>query len=590
MPSGVPLPEKQDLPKELWRVVTTLTDEAQNAALKKTREHGYDLNKGRLSLEETFINLSRARDVLLDAIEKAKIPELPLKLQFTLLQQAQVVSQQLTALTSGTDAVLAMEDSVDDLISSIWQYNLQNFSGEVLGFQRKMNQLKTQEVLIRRVHRQAEEFEPAQQRATEILNALENLNDEANQKYLATLEVSKNVSSAYEQATANEQSTAELAGRTQGYATASQAASEKSEEIVKGLQAQAEECRVHLRDVEEAKSSLVSLEEQYKSALANESEKLSSVLEDFQERYKAVSEAVTSTADERTHELETMISGFKEKTEASIQKKHEQINEESEELKSEIESLAANARERLSAHLSQSSTDVEGALDQFGSKAEKTLASLSDQFEKKGRELAEQSEARIEANDGETRRLANELERLESRIRESIERATGFTLFHSFQKRQLDLAKSKKFWVWALAGAIVASLGAAIFLILELRNVQAYNAAFFLKLSISLPLIYLIAFCSVQYSRERRLEEEYAFKSNISISLEPYQKLVQQLVNHDDPLEVAKYTEFIIGSVNRVFTSPTDKIFDDHGDGKNSAEGLIKVLGDFVETILKSKK
>jgi hypothetical protein len=117
--------------------------------------------------------------------------------------------------------------------------------------------------------------------------------------------------------------------------------------------------------------------------------------------------------------------------------------------------------------------------------------------------------------------LVNELEVLEARIRESIERATGYTLFHSFQKRQLDLAKSKRFWGIALAIAVAISLCASAGFIYSLRYVQVYNAAFYLKLSISLPIIYAIAFCSVQYSRERRLEEEYAFKSNISISLDP---------------------------------------------------------------------
>ena len=118
---------------------------------------------------------------------------------------------------------------------------------------------------------------------------------------------------------------------------------------------------------------------------------------------------------------------------------------------------------------------------------------------------------------------------------------------------------------------------------------QVYNAAFYLKLSISLPLIYAIAFCNVQYSRERRLEEEYAFKSNISISLDPYQKLVGNLVDKAKPEELSKYTAFIIDSVNRVFTSPTGEIFESPGD-RSSAEKLIKSLGDFIEPLLKVLK
>jgi hypothetical protein len=137
--------------------------------------------------------------------------------------------------------------------------------------------------------------------------------------------------------------------------------------------------------------------------------------------------------------------------------------------------------------------------------------------------------------------------------------------------------------------SVLVSLTASGFFIYSLRYVQVYNAAFYLKLSISLPLIYAIAFCNVQYSRERRLEEEYAFKSSISISLDPYQRLVGQLVDKTKPEEISKYTAFVIDSVTKVFTSPTGHIFEGPED-RTSAEKLIKALGDFIEPLLKVLK
>jgi len=61
----------------------------------------------------------------------------------------QKISDVLTSLVNGTDAVQNLEDVVEDLTASVWQYNLHNLSREVLGFQEKMNQLKSQETLIR---------------------------------------------------------------------------------------------------------------------------------------------------------------------------------------------------------------------------------------------------------------------------------------------------------------------------------------------------------------------------------------------------------------------------------------------------------
>jgi hypothetical protein len=165
MGTSTALPLKQDLPKEIWKAATTLSDDAQNAAMRKARELGFDLSKGRIPLEETLLNLSHNRDILLDAANKNKLVQLPLKLQYNLLAQTQKISEALTSLVNGTDALLALEDSVDDLMSLVWQYNLHNLSEEVLGFQSKMNQLKAQETLIRRVHREAEEFETSNSRA-----------------------------------------------------------------------------------------------------------------------------------------------------------------------------------------------------------------------------------------------------------------------------------------------------------------------------------------------------------------------------------------------------------------------------------------
>src|SRR5207249_10167671 len=159
MNSDTGLPQKQDLPKEIWRLATTLSDDMQAAAIRKSRELGFDLNKGRIPLEETLINLSHNRDLILDAVDKNRLVQLPLKLQYVLYSQIQKISEALNSLVNGTDSLLSIEDSVDDLTATVWQYNLHNLSDQVLGFHNKMNQLKSQETLIRRAHREAEEFE-----------------------------------------------------------------------------------------------------------------------------------------------------------------------------------------------------------------------------------------------------------------------------------------------------------------------------------------------------------------------------------------------------------------------------------------------
>jgi hypothetical protein len=88
----------------------------------------------------------------------------------------------------------------------------------------------------------------------------------------------------------------------------------------------------------------------------------------------------------------------------------------------------------------------------------------------------------------------------------------------------------------------------------------------------------------MQYSHERKLEEEYAFKSNISISLIPYKQLIEETMINE-PQEKAKFTAFLIEAVNRVFTPPIDRVFEDREgqpivlkNGKISLDSLIKLI------------
>jgi hypothetical protein len=117
---AMPSPDKKDIPKELWRIATTLTKEAQEAAVRKCQELEFDTNRGHIPLEETLINLSDARDVIIDAVEKNKLIQLPLKLQFSLLAQLISASDELASISAGIfDDQAADVGSVQKLLKSV---------------------------------------------------------------------------------------------------------------------------------------------------------------------------------------------------------------------------------------------------------------------------------------------------------------------------------------------------------------------------------------------------------------------------------------------------------------------------------------
>ncbi len=205
-----------------------------------------------------------------------------------------------------------------------------------------------------------------------------------------------------------------------------------------------------------------------------------------------------------------------------------------------------------------------------------------DEYRNKISTAAEDANNIIQKNTTETEKLIATLRDLEDQIKTQMQKATGYSLFHSFQTRKDALVWSKRIWASALGLLVLMAIGLPWFVIKTTINI---DVAFFLKLSMSLPIIYAIAFCAIQYSRERKLEEEYAFKSNISISLVPYQELVDKLVAKDHPAEREKYAAFIMDSISKVFSSPTDKVFDNGEKQKGLSTKMLKQLSAIIETI-----
>lgn len=452
--------------ERMWEILTTFTDESQSSALAKCAENGFDINRGIVSLNESFINLNSAKAVLVDSIEKRKLIQLPISIQKVLLANLEAISRSLTNLINGTDEIENLSNNIEQLNVSIWQYGLHNLSDELLGFLNKMNQLKKQEVEI------------------------------ANQK-------------------------------------------------------------------KEIKSALAQ-----KKALDN-----------------LVSKA--NTAVENINQIVAQSENNKNKTE-EIVSSTTQSNQNATALLSTIQQNETTSNQLLANTKTSNSevTALEPKIKEFYSKI--------DQYRNDISSTTEDAEEAVKTNKEETEKLINHLKQLEDQIKVQIEKATGFSLFHSFQTRQYELAKSKKFWIYALGFLVLASWGVSIFVIQTTTN---FDVAFFGKLSMTLPLIYAIYFCTVHYGRERKLEEEYAFKSNISISLIPYQELVEKLVNNDQPGEREKYTAFIIDAITKVYTSPTDKVFENEQkisgspvDVSKQLEKILKSIIDPLEPLLKALK
>lgn len=382
--------------QRMWEILTTLTEEAQQAALAKCKELNFDPNRGIVSLDESFINLTAARSMLMDAIEKKKLIQLPITVQNTIISSLEAIAKYQSGLMSGSDEIVNLGVAIEQLNASIWTYGLHNLSDEVLGYQTKLNQLKDMEVEARKLKNELESG----------IQVKEDLN-RCFVESVAQVEVlQKNVASAAESATS---ATTELAKTTE--------ASQKVSALLITIQQSETTTTQQLSEAKASNAEVGALEKRIKEFYAD--------IDAYRTHMTATDNFASKTVLDNNEAISNMI-----------------------------------------------------------------------------------------------RRLAA----LEEQIKAQIQKATGFSLFHSFQTRQESLRNASRFWGVALGVLVLVSIALTVVVMTTTKN---FDTAFFLKLSLSIPIIYAITFCNVQYAHERKMEEEYAFKSNISISLVPYQELVE---------------------------------------------------------------
>lgn len=165
------------------------------------------------------------------------------------------------------------------------------------------------------------------------------------------------------------------------------------------------------------------------------------------------------------------------------------------------------------------------------------------------------SEAEIKNNN--VKNFAKESEEYKSKIAQIYELATGSGLANSFDKRKKELYLGMYLWLLLLIGTIIVYLYLISWVISEVfRNSNpSIDAAAWYRLTLTLPLIFLVGFASMQYSKERNLLEKYAFKSATALALEAYTRLLTE--KFSDAKD--KIITFVLNAMTMIYKEPHDK-------------------------------
>lgn len=198
------------------------------------------------------------------------------------------------------------------------------------------------------------------------------------------------------------------------------------------------------------------------------------------------------------------------------------------------------------------------------------------------------AETTIKSFENRTNLIIEKNQEQQVEIDNQLQKAVGVSLFSTFETRKSDLNESLNNWLKAIAILVVILVLLSGWIAIDLYQEKISWIAVLVKLAISFPLIYSLIFLSSRYTKERRLVEEYAFKSTISLALSPYADLVKKV--EDDGVD-SKYRDFLISSIQNIFSVPTDKAFGFTKEPKNSSsENTTESIGKVLDLVEKTKK
>ena len=233
-----------------------------------------------------------------------------------------------------------------------------------------------------------------------------------------------------------------------------------------------------------------------------------------------------------------------------IQKLYNQIQSNAEDIASKkitINSLHKTAKE-LENIFENANSEVK-ELSQISSDKIKTFIDDSTTF----------VEEKIELFTKKTNTIVSKNEGLQYKINSLLEGANAGELYKAFNTRKKDIEETLNKW---LGGIILINVFLVLFTLLIINgseymgikalNTEQMDTAFYLKLFISIPLLFLDWFIIRQYNQRNDLAEKYAFKSVLSLSLLAYNEMM--LDNKENKISL----EFISSTVEKIYQSPFD--------------------------------
>lgn len=195
----------------------------------------------------------------------------------------------------------------------------------------------------------------------------------------------------------------------------------------------------------------------------------------------------------------------------------------------------------------------------------KEAASLLDEVEEGYQEIQKKQDDFKETLE-EVDQTHEEIEELEDSVRGLLERSTSAALGEQFAGRKSELESNLRYWRYASIGSIVILLlsSAVIYHDIVVSNGNATSNLS--KIALILPISVAVWFSVSNYSRQKRLMEEYEFKARMALSLTGFREVLQKETTEENNDLVA---EFVVDTMEKIYSNPQENIRSDGQTGQD---------------------
>jgi hypothetical protein len=217
--------------------------------------------------------------------------------------------------------------------------------------------------------------------------------------------------------------------------------------------------------------------------------------------------------------------------------------------------------------------------------------SIFEEFRKKSGELEDNINKSLTTTDEKLKQSEDQLKFILGK-KEDIVRLTGMaadgSLGSKFDERQNKLNKGIRFWRWAVP---VITLLAIIYIFIIFYFFKPNpEISIWVLLSISLlkttPALFVLFWVFRQYVKERNIQEEYAFKSAVAMTITAYSDLLD---NRDSTTNTSRQ-QMILNAIKEVHRSPRILDEKDSSSDGNVAKNVQETLKQILDLVKEIKK